>query len=523
MIVVSLLLILVAVTLLVLGLAGGSSTLLISSIVASLLAAVALVVGARQAGAGRRTVGEPLLTDDTHPTTDTAYAEAPAHAGAGAARRGAGPADRTFRSLPDDEPDPDRIIREAFAGTSRDSRSPAGGDSFAGSGDTLTGSAEGDGTDRAADSGAAPGGSVPSDSEPFTHSEPSTHSEPDRAAAYAAGQRDTEAGLTGTSRAAGGPGPEVTQRVEPDTGPAATPAPGDVGAGADRAPYSGTDADRTATGRRAAADRVDSERAAADPAAPDWAAADQAVAPGWAAADRTAAPDWAAADQAAAPGWAADQAAAPDWGAADRAAGPDWAAADRAAADRAAADRAAGDRADVGDYDQASSMIGGARAAEDESWRRARSDAASDREESWQRADGEDGPAREEPWQRAGGEDGPAREDEPWRAEAVAGAESAEAGGSRAGAAGEFDEADPDDPDDEPLPQKVRPSDAVRVARMDAEVVVVDGRPRYHLAGCAHLSGRQTEALPVAEAVELGFGPCGLCRPVDHLVAASVR
>jgi hypothetical protein len=90
-------------------------------------------------------------------------------------------------------------------------------------------------------------------------------------------------------------------------------------------------------------------------------------------------------------------------------------------------------------------------------------------------------------------------------------------------AADEFGEPDPDDPDDEPLPQAVRPTDAVRVARLDAEVLVVDGRPRYHLADCAHLVGRLTEGLPVAEAVELGFSPCGLCRPVDRLVAAAAR
>ncbi len=90
-------------------------------------------------------------------------------------------------------------------------------------------------------------------------------------------------------------------------------------------------------------------------------------------------------------------------------------------------------------------------------------------------------------------------------------------------AADEFDEPDPDDPDDEPLPQAVRPADAVRVARLDAEVLVVDGRPRYHLADCPHLVGRLTEGLPVAEAVELGFSPCGLCRPVDRLVAAAAR
>jgi hypothetical protein len=87
----------------------------------------------------------------------------------------------------------------------------------------------------------------------------------------------------------------------------------------------------------------------------------------------------------------------------------------------------------------------------------------------------------------------------------------------------EFGEPDPDDPDDEPLPQAFRPGDAVRVARMDAEVLVVDGRPRYHLADCPHLVGRLTEPLAVSEAVELGFSPCGLCRPIDRLVAAAAR
>jgi hypothetical protein len=87
----------------------------------------------------------------------------------------------------------------------------------------------------------------------------------------------------------------------------------------------------------------------------------------------------------------------------------------------------------------------------------------------------------------------------------------------------EFDEPDADDPDDEPLPQSVRPADAVRVARMDAEVLVVDGRPRYHVPECTHLVGRLTEPIPVNEAVELGFSPCGLCRPVDRLVSATSR
>jgi hypothetical protein len=83
--------------------------------------------------------------------------------------------------------------------------------------------------------------------------------------------------------------------------------------------------------------------------------------------------------------------------------------------------------------------------------------------------------------------------------------------------------ADEEDPADEPAPQAVRPADAVRVARMDAEVLVVDGRPRYHRTDCPFLTGRPTEPLPVAEAVELGFSPCGECRPVDHLVTAAAR
>ncbi|WP_433310887.1 hypothetical protein ACQP0U_23665 [Micromonospora sp. CA-269861] len=66
MIVASLLLILVAVVLLVLGLAGGSSFLLVISIAASLLAAVALVVGARQAAANRA-MADPGRPDPRHP------------------------------------------------------------------------------------------------------------------------------------------------------------------------------------------------------------------------------------------------------------------------------------------------------------------------------------------------------------------------------------------------------------------------------------------------------------------------
>jgi clumping factor A len=107
------------------------------------------------------------------------------------------------------------------------------------------------------------------------------------------------------------------------------------------------------------------------------------------------------------------------------------------------------------------------------------------------------------------------------------GSDIPDSGGAAAAGPGfttrEFDEPDDEDPADEPLPQAVRPGDAVRVAQLDAEVVVVDGRPRYHMTDCGHLAGRLSEPLPVREAVELGFSPCGQCRPVDRLVAEAAR
>jgi hypothetical protein len=76
------------------------------------------------------------------------------------------------------------------------------------------------------------------------------------------------------------------------------------------------------------------------------------------------------------------------------------------------------------------------------------------------------------------------------------------------------------DPPDEPPVQVVSASDADRVARLRAEVVVIDGRPRYHLSDCVQLLGRSQERLPVSEAVELGFTPCRDCAPVTTLLSA---
>lgn len=85
------------------------------------------------------------------------------------------------------------------------------------------------------------------------------------------------------------------------------------------------------------------------------------------------------------------------------------------------------------------------------------------------------------------------------------------------------DDLEDEDPPDEPVAQRISAADAARVARMNTEVLVIDGRPRYHVAGCVHLLGRPYEPLPVSEAVELGFSPCGLCEPDSALLADARR
>jgi hypothetical protein len=85
------------------------------------------------------------------------------------------------------------------------------------------------------------------------------------------------------------------------------------------------------------------------------------------------------------------------------------------------------------------------------------------------------------------------------------------------------DEYGDEDPPDEPAPETVSPQDAARVAQMGTEVLVIDGRPRYHHPSCVHLLGRENEPLPVSEAVELGFTPCGLCEPDTVMLSAARR
>lgn len=77
------------------------------------------------------------------------------------------------------------------------------------------------------------------------------------------------------------------------------------------------------------------------------------------------------------------------------------------------------------------------------------------------------------------------------------------------------------DPADEPPAIPMSVVDSSALMRMDADVAVVDGRPRFHLPGCIHLVGRDGESLPVSEAVELGFTACSLCDPARELLSRS--
>jgi len=82
---------------------------------------------------------------------------------------------------------------------------------------------------------------------------------------------------------------------------------------------------------------------------------------------------------------------------------------------------------------------------------------------------------------------------------------------------------DDEDPKDEPPIQRRATRVAAHVARMVDDVLVIDGRPRYHVAGCVHLLGRESEPLPVDEAVDLGFTPCSLCEPDTVLTSGAAE
>lgn len=52
-------------------------------------------------------------------------------------------------------------------------------------------------------------------------------------------------------------------------------------------------------------------------------------------------------------------------------------------------------------------------------------------------------------------------------------------------------------------------------------VLVINGRPRYHIEGCRFVAGKEAEAIAVEDAREEGFTACGVCRPDEALAAAA--
>jgi hypothetical protein len=54
-------------------------------------------------------------------------------------------------------------------------------------------------------------------------------------------------------------------------------------------------------------------------------------------------------------------------------------------------------------------------------------------------------------------------------------------------------------------------------------VLVVPGRPRYHLEGCRYLTGKSAEEIDVLDAREDGFTPCGVCKPDAALEALALE
>ena len=63
--------------------------------------------------------------------------------------------------------------------------------------------------------------------------------------------------------------------------------------------------------------------------------------------------------------------------------------------------------------------------------------------------------------------------------------------------------------------------DALRVAQLADEVLVVDGQPRYHLTGCELLAGTEPMPLAVSAARRGGFTPCAVCAPDRALLDRS--
>lgn len=67
----------------------------------------------------------------------------------------------------------------------------------------------------------------------------------------------------------------------------------------------------------------------------------------------------------------------------------------------------------------------------------------------------------------------------------------------------------------------VAPRTVKALAVAGGAVLVVAGRPRYHVEGCRYLAGKDADTVDVNAAREDGFTACGVCRPDEALSAAA--
>jgi hypothetical protein len=88
--------------------------------------------------------------------------------------------------------------------------------------------------------------------------------------------------------------------------------------------------------------------------------------------------------------------------------------------------------------------------------------------------------------------------------------------------AAETPEAAPAEDLPDPEVEEVEVTDLLLVVDLKDEVLVVDEHPRYHVAECAWLAGRETIPLPLDEARTDGFTPCAVCSP-DRTLAERAR
>ena len=69
----------------------------------------------------------------------------------------------------------------------------------------------------------------------------------------------------------------------------------------------------------------------------------------------------------------------------------------------------------------------------------------------------------------------------------------------------------------EPEPPVENDLDSAAVDELAGSVLIMSGRPRYHLPGCRDLLGQDAAEVDVRDARHEGFTPCGVCRPDQAL------